>query len=96
MDQWAHDTAAALLNAEDRSLANADNTMGWQPLIFWYNKPGFEDVKKAVDAAEKRLPAIAQRATVLFVQQDLKQDVLLMETTHGMMHRQCFLQERLV
>lgn len=34
MDQWAHDTAAALLNAEDRSLANADNTMGWQPLIF--------------------------------------------------------------
>lgn len=66
MDQWAHDTAAALLNAEDRSLANADNTMGWQPLIFWYNKPGFEDVKKAVDAAEKRLPAIAQRATGSF------------------------------
>ena len=66
MDQWAHDTAAALLNAEDRSLANADNTMGWQPLIFWYNKPGFEDVKKAVDAAEKRLPAIAQRATCSF------------------------------
>lgn len=66
MDQWAHDTAAALLNAEDRSLANADNTMGWQPLIFWYNKPGFEDVKKAVDAAEKKLPAIAQRATGSF------------------------------
>jgi hypothetical protein len=30
------------------------------------------------------------------VHQDLKQDVCLMETTHGMMHRQCFLQERLV
>lgn len=66
MDQWAHDTAAALLNAEDRSLANADNTMGWQPLIFWYSKPGFEDVKEAVDSAEKRLPAIAQRATGSF------------------------------
>lgn len=60
------DTAAALLNVEDRSLANADNTMGWQPLVFWYNKPGFEDVNKAVDAAEKRLPAIAQRATGSF------------------------------
>ena len=40
--------------------------MGWQPLVFWYNKPGFEDVNKAVDAAEKRLPAIAQRATGSF------------------------------
>lgn len=96
MDQWAHDTAAALLNAEDRSLANADNTMGWQPLIFWYNKPGFEDVKKAVDAAEKDYLRLLRGLQVLFVQQDLKQDVLLMETTHGMMHRQCFLQERLV
>ena len=33
-------TAAALLNAEDRSLANADNTNGMQPFNFLYNKPG--------------------------------------------------------
>lgn len=74
LDQWAHETAAALLDTANRSLVtlegnaliNADNTMGWQPLIFWYNKPGFEDVNTAVDAAEKRLPAVAQRATGSF------------------------------
>lgn len=74
LDQWAHETAAALLDTansslvtlEGNALINADNTMGWQPLIFWYNKPGFGDVNKAVDAAEKRLPAVAQRATGSF------------------------------
>ena len=66
LDQWAHDTAKKLLNAEDKIFVNADNTMGWQPLIFWYNKPGFEDVKEAVDFAQKKLPAIAQRATGSF------------------------------
>ena len=53
-------------NAEDKIFANADNTMGWQPLIFWYKKPGYDDVTEAVDKALHKLPAIAQRSTGSF------------------------------
>ena len=66
LNQWAHDTAKALSNAEDKIFANADNTMGWQPLIFWYKKPGYDDVTEAVDKALHKLPAIAQRSTGSF------------------------------
>ena len=33
INQWAHDTAKALSNAEDKIFANADNTIGWQHLF---------------------------------------------------------------
>ena len=66
INQWAHDTAKALSNAEDKIFANADNTIGWQPLIFWYKKPGYNDVTEAVDKALHKLPAIAQRSTGSF------------------------------
>lgn len=66
LNQWAHDTAKALSNAEDKIFANADNTIGWQPLIFWYKKPGYDDVTEAVDKALHKLPAIAQRSTGSF------------------------------
>ena len=64
-----------------------DNTMNWQPLVYWYGKDGFGDVKKAIDQALHKLPEIAQRATGSFCTAGLKQDVCPMEIMHGMMHR---------
>ncbi len=66
MDKWAHDRARTLLNVKESSLKNPDNTMSWQPLIYWYDQEGFEDVTKAVDQAIIRLPQVAQRATGAF------------------------------
>lgn len=63
MKNWAIKRADSLLNADDSSFVNPDNSMGWQPLIYWYDNP---DVKTAVDAAEKRYPIIGQRATGAF------------------------------
>ena len=58
MAEWVHKRAESLLNA--------DNTMNWQPLVYWYGKDGFGDVKKAIDQALHKLPEIAQRATGSF------------------------------
>lgn len=66
MAEWVHKRAESLLNVKDNALSNPDNTMGWQPLIYWYGKEGFEDVNKAVDQALHRLPEVAQRATGSF------------------------------
>ena len=66
MAEWVHKGAESLLNVKDNALSNPDNTMGWQPLIYWYGKEGFEDVNKAVDQALHRLPEVAQRATGSF------------------------------
>ncbi len=63
IEAWVHQRAATLKRVKDASLKNADNSMGWQPLIYWYGKEGFEDVTEAIDQAEKRLPLVAQRAT---------------------------------
>lgn len=60
---WAIKCADGLKNAEDSAFVNADNSMGWQPLIYWYDDP---DVKAAIDSAEKRYPIIGQRATGAF------------------------------
>ena len=54
MMQWQngyHKRAESLLNADNGSFSNADNTMNWQPLVYWYGKDGFGDVKKAIDQA---------------------------------------------
>ena len=66
MAAWVHNEAKSLLKAEDNAFVNPDNTMSWQPLVYWYGKKGFDDVKQAVDSALKRLPEIAQRATGSF------------------------------
>lgn len=66
MAEWVHKRAESLLNVQDDALSNADNTMGWQPLVYWYGKEGFEDVNKAVDQALHKLPEVAQRATGSF------------------------------
>ena len=66
MATWAHNRATSLLNATDGSFSNADNTMNWQPLVYWYGKEGFDDVTKAIDQALHKLPEIAQRATGSF------------------------------
>lgn len=63
---WVHKEAKSLINAEDNVFVNADNTMSWQPLVYWYGKEGFEDVTNAVDQALHKLPEIAQRATGSF------------------------------
>ena len=63
MEAWVHKAASGLKNAGDASFKNADNSMGWQPLVYWYGKEGFEDVTEAVDSAEPRLASIAQRAS---------------------------------
>ena len=60
---WAINRANALKSAEDNEFVNADNSMGWQPLIYWYDDP---DIKAAIDSAEKRYPIIGQRATGAF------------------------------
>lgn len=64
MNEWALDRASGLKNASDNVFANADNSMGWQPLIYWYYTD--EDVKAAIDSAEVRYPQIGQRATGAF------------------------------
>ena len=66
MAEWVHKRAESLLNADNGSFSNADNTMNWQPLVYWYGKDGFGDVKKAIDQALHKLPEIAQRATGSF------------------------------
>ena len=66
MAEWVHKRAESLLNAEDNVFSNPDNTMNWQPLVYWYGKEGFEDVNKAVDRALHKLPEVAQRATGSF------------------------------
>ena len=66
MAEWVHKRAESLLNADNGSFSNADNTMNWQPLVYWYGKDGFGDVKKAIDQALPKLPEIAQRATGSF------------------------------
>ena len=66
MEAWVHDRARTLKRVKDASLKNADNSMGWQPLIYWYGKEGFEDVTEAIDQAEVRLPLVAQRGTGAF------------------------------
>lgn len=66
MTEWVHKRAESLLNAEDNVFSNPDNTMNWQPLVYWYGKEGFEDVNKAVDRALHKLPEVAQRATGSF------------------------------
>lgn len=66
MEEWVHKRAESLLNADNGSFSNADNTMNWQPLVYWYGKDGFGDVKKAIDQALHKLPEIAQRATGSF------------------------------
>ena len=66
MAEWAKNRAASLLNATDGSFSNADNTMNWQPLVYWYGKEGFDDVTKAIKQALQKLPEIAQRATGSF------------------------------
>lgn len=66
MVAWAHERAAKLLNAENAVFENTDNTMGWQPLVYWYGKDGFEDVTQAVDQALHKLSEISQRATGSF------------------------------
>ena len=66
MAEWVHKRAECLLNADNGSFSNADNTMNWQPLVYWYGKDGFGDVKKAIDQALHKLPEIAQRATGSF------------------------------
>ena len=66
MAEWVHKRAESLLNAEDNVFSNPDNTMNWQPLVYWYGKEGFEDVNKAVDQALHKLPEVAQRATGSF------------------------------
>lgn len=63
METWAHKRAQSLKNIQDSNLKNADNAIGWQPLVYWYGKEGFEDVTEAIDFAEPRLASIAQRAT---------------------------------
>ena len=71
MDSWAHEKAAGidavLTESEDGShpLDNADNFMAWQTLLYWYNKPGFEDVTKVIDRSfeTKYVPMQVQRAT---------------------------------
>lgn len=66
MAEWVHKRAESLLNADNGSFSNADNTMNWQPLVYWYGKDGFGDVRKAIDQALHKLPEIAQRATGSF------------------------------
>lgn len=66
MAEWVHKRAENLLNADNGSFSNADNTMNWQPLVYWYGKDGFGDVKNAIDQALHKLPEIAQRATGSF------------------------------
>lgn len=66
IEAWVHQRAATLKRVKDIALKNADNSMGWQPLIYWYGKEGFEDVTEAIDQAEQRLPLVAQRATGAF------------------------------
>ena len=63
MEAWVHKRAKGLKETRDETFKNADNSMGWQPLIYWYGKEGFEDVTEAVDSAVPRLATIAQRAT---------------------------------
>lgn len=69
IEKWVHDKAAALKNAadnDDNSFQNADNSMGWQPLTYWYGKEGFDDVTEAIDSIKVKFPSIAQRATGAF------------------------------
>ena len=63
MKNWALKRADSLKQADDSSFVNADNSMGWQPLVYWYDDP---DVKAAIDSAEKRYPIVGQRATGAF------------------------------
>lgn len=64
MKTWAIKCANGLKTAEDKAFVNADNSMGWQPLIYWYDDD--PDIKAAIDSAEKRYPIIGQRATGAF------------------------------
>lgn len=66
IESWVHEKAANLKNANDNVFQNADNSMGWQPLTYWYGKEGFEDVTEAIDSIKVKFPSIAQRATGAF------------------------------
>lgn len=61
---WVLERAKNLKNTSDDAFDNADNSMGWQPLIYWYDTD--KDVKEAIDSAEVRYPQIGQRATGAF------------------------------
>ena len=63
IEAWVHNTAKNLKNSQDVAFKNPDNTIGWQPLVYWYGKEGFEDVTEALDFAVPKLAAIGQRAT---------------------------------
>ena len=66
METWVHEKATDLLNAKDSTFTNADNTMNYQPLVYWYGKEGFGDVTEAIKRALKKFPEIAQRSTGSF------------------------------
>ncbi|SFA84782.1 Leucine rich repeat-containing protein [Acetitomaculum ruminis DSM 5522] len=64
MEKWVHTKANALIKYSPTSTTfnNADNSMGYQPMIYWYGKEGFEDVGASAAYGNERFAAIAQRA----------------------------------
>lgn len=72
IEAWVHKRAAGLKDSKDNALKNADNAMGWQPLIYWYGQEGFEDVTEAINAVMPRFAAVAQRATGAFCTEEFE------------------------